>query len=100
MSPTKDPISYNHSFYMDMEVNSWDDIAPMLSSLANLRSVLVQCDTEFQLSKQVETILVEYGAIITKSGISKHHRRSFLIGFGRYNELFNTFSNSISQVFL
>jgi len=100
ISPTMIPISYNHSFYMDMEDNSWNDIGPLLSSLANLRSVLVQCDTEFELSKQVKIILVEYGVITTKSGISKHHCRSSLIGFGRYNELLNTISNSIFKVFL
>ena len=100
-SPTKDPLSYIHSF-MDMENNSWDDIAPLLNNLANLRSVLVQCDPKFQLSKQVKTIMVEYGANITESGISKHHFRSSLTGVGRYNykEFFNTVFDSIPEVLL
>jgi len=85
---------------MDMEDNSWDDIVPLLSSLANLRSVLVQCETEFQLSEQLKNILVEYFANITESGISKHHLRSSLIGVGAYHELFNAVSNNISQVLL
>ncbi|WVZ17564.1 hypothetical protein V8G54_010546 [Vigna mungo] len=42
MSPTMNPISYIHSFYMDMEDNTID-IAPLLSALSNIRSVLVRC---------------------------------------------------------
>jgi len=48
--PTMIPLSYIHSF-MDTEDNNWNDIAPLLSSLVNLRSVLVKYDAEFQLSK-------------------------------------------------
>ncbi|XP_027905521.1 TMV resistance protein N-like isoform X1 [Vigna unguiculata] len=98
ISPSMHPLSYIRSFCMDMEVNSWDDIAPLLSSLANLRSVLVQCDTEFQLSKQVEIIVVEYRVNITESDTSKPHFRSSLIGVGRCKEFFDAFSDSISQV--
>ena len=100
MSPTLNPISYNHLLYMDIEDNSWDDIVPLLGSLANLRSILVQCETEFQLSTHVKNILVEYFADITELGISKHHLRSSLIGVGAYHELFNAVSNNISQVLL
>nr|XP_007134158.1 hypothetical protein PHAVU_010G024200g [Phaseolus vulgaris]ESW06152.1 hypothetical protein PHAVU_010G024200g [Phaseolus vulgaris] len=97
MSPTMNPISLSHSF-MDMEDNySWDDIAPLLSSLANLRSVLVQCDTEIQLSKQLKNFLVEYFAT-TESGISKQHFRSSLIGVGAYHEFFNAVSHNVSKV--
>jgi len=99
MLPTINPLPYIHSF-MDMEDNSWDDIAPLLSSLANLRSILVQCDAEFQLSEQVKTILVEYGANIKESGISKHQPRFSLIGVGRYEEFFNTVSDIIPKVLL
>ena len=96
---TMNPLSYIHSF-MDMEDKSVDDIVPFLNSLAKLRSVLVQCDAKFQLSKHVKTILVEYGANITESGISKHHLMSSLIGVGRYREFFNTVSDSIPKVLL
>jgi len=85
---------------MDMEDNSWDDIQPLLSSLANLRSVLVQCDTEFQLSKQLKNILVEYFATTTESGISKQHFGSSLIGVGAYHEFFNAVSHNVSKVLL
>jgi len=100
MSPTTNSISYINSFCMDMEDNSWDDIQPLLSSLANLRSVLVQCDTEFQLSKQLKNILVEYFATTTESGISKQHFRSSLIGVGAYHEFFNAVSHNVSKVLL
>ena len=93
------PLSYIHSF-MDMEDNSWDDISPLLSSLANLRSVLVQCDAKFQLYQQVKTILVEYDTNITESGISKNNFRSSLTGVGRYKEFFNTVSDTIPKVLL
>ncbi|XP_068477764.1 disease resistance protein RUN1-like isoform X2 [Phaseolus vulgaris] len=98
MSRTMNPLSYIHSF-MDMEDNSWDDISPLLSSLANLRSVLVQCDAKFELYEQVKTILLEYDANITESGISKNNFRSSLTGVGRYKEFFNTVSDSIPKVF-
>ncbi|XP_027907712.1 TMV resistance protein N-like isoform X3 [Vigna unguiculata] len=97
MLPTMKSLSYIHSFCMDMEDNSWDDIAPLLSTLVNLRSVLVQCNTEFQLSKQVETILNEYSLNITKSGTSTHHLKFSLIGVGRCKDIFNAISDSISE---
>ncbi|KAK8464566.1 hypothetical protein PHAVU_010G025400 [Phaseolus vulgaris] len=97
MSPTMNPLSYIHSFYTDMEDNNWGYIAPLLSTLPNLRSVLVQCDFQIQLYKQVETILVEYDLNTTEPGILKHNFRSSLIGVGTYNEFFNTISNNISE---
>ncbi|XP_022641675.1 TMV resistance protein N-like isoform X3 [Vigna radiata var. radiata] len=97
MSPIMNPISYIHSFCMDTEDNTID-IAPLLSTLANIRSVLVACDTEFQLSKQVKNILVEYFANITESGISKQHFRYSLIGVGAYHQFFNAVSDNIYQV--
>ncbi|BAT97029.1 hypothetical protein VIGAN_09037200 [Vigna angularis var. angularis] len=98
MSPTMNSISYINLNCVDMEDNSWDDIAPLLGNLANLRTVLVQCDTEFQLSKQVKNILVDYFSNITESEISKQHFRSSLIGVGAYHEFFNAVSNNISEV--
>jgi len=99
MSPTTNPISCNHLLCMDMEDNSWDDITPLLSSLANLRSVLVKCDTEFELLKQVKNILVDYFPTITESGISKQHFTSFM-GVGAYHEFFHPVIDKISQVLL
>ncbi|XP_027906898.1 TMV resistance protein N-like [Vigna unguiculata] len=97
MSPTMNPLSYIHTF-SDMEDNSWDDIVPFFNSLAILRSVLVQCDPEFQLSKQLKAILVDYCVNITESRISKHHLRSCLVGVGRYEEFFNSVNDGISEV--
>jgi len=85
---------------MDMADNSWDDTAPLLSTLANLRSVLVACDTEFQLSEQVKNILVEYFANITEAGISKQHFRCSLIGVGAYHQFFNAVGDNIYEVLL
>ncbi|CAJ1949603.1 unnamed protein product [Sphenostylis stenocarpa] len=95
--PPMNPLCDLHPFSIDMEDNSSGDLVPFLSSLANLRCVLVQCDTEFQLRKQVEAILVKHGINFTELGVSKHHLRSFLIGVGSYNEFFNILSNSIFE---
>ncbi|CAJ1949623.1 unnamed protein product [Sphenostylis stenocarpa] len=97
ISPTMNHLSYIRPCCMDLDNNNWGDLKPMLSSLANLRSVLVQCDTEFQLSKQVKAILVEYGVHFTELRISNHLLRFSLIGVGCYNEFFNTLSESISE---
>ncbi|XP_022641630.1 TMV resistance protein N-like [Vigna radiata var. radiata] len=97
ISPTMNPISYIHSLCMDID-NNWEDIGPLLSSLENLRSVLVQCDTEFQLSEQVKNILVYYFSKFTQSEISKQNSRSSLIGVGAYLEFFNAVRDNISEV--
>ncbi|XP_052724522.1 disease resistance protein RUN1-like isoform X2 [Vigna angularis] len=96
MSPTMNPIFYIHSLCADVD-NSWEDIGPLLSSLKNLRSVLVQYDSDFQLSKQVKNILVDYFSNITESEISKQHYRSSLIGVGAYHEFFHAVSDNISE---
>ncbi|XP_022642103.1 TMV resistance protein N-like isoform X2 [Vigna radiata var. radiata] len=97
MSPTMNSISYIHSFCMDIEDNTID-IAPLLCTLAHIRSVLVACETEFQLSKQVTNILVEYFANITELGISKQHLRCSLIGVGAYHQFLNAISDNIYEL--
>ncbi|RDY04645.1 TMV resistance protein N, partial [Mucuna pruriens] len=113
MSPKMNPLTRVQSFSgtssslvsMDMQNNNLGDLAPMLSGLSNLRSVSVQCDTEFQLSKQVRTILDDiYGVNFTKleitsytSQISMHSLGSYLIGIGSYEDVFNTLCKSISE---
>ena len=99
MSPPLNPQSFLSPFDLDMENNNWPDLASLHSSLANLRSVLVQCGTEYQLSKQVKTVLVEDSVNVRESRISKHHLRfSFLTGVGSYNEFLNTLSHNVSEV--
>ncbi|KAK8464562.1 hypothetical protein PHAVU_010G025232 [Phaseolus vulgaris] len=98
MSSTMNTVSYTHSFCTDMLENNWNYIAPLLSTLPNLRSVLVQCDSEFQLSEQVKNILVDHFAHITESGISKQHFRSSFIGAGVYHEFLSAASDNISKV--
>ncbi|CAJ1949639.1 unnamed protein product [Sphenostylis stenocarpa] len=97
MSPTMNLLSYINPFCVDMENNNWCDLAPLFSSLANLRSISVQCDTELQLSLQVKTIFVEYRVNFTELSLSKPHVRFSLIGVGRYNKSFNTLSDTISE---
>ncbi|XP_014516397.1 TMV resistance protein N-like [Vigna radiata var. radiata] len=97
MSPIMNPISYIHSFCMDIEDNTID-IAPLLSTLANMRSFLVACDTKFQLSKQLKNISDEYFGNITELGISKQHFRCSLIGVGAYYQFFNAVRDNISEV--
>ncbi|KAH1069157.1 hypothetical protein GLYMA_03G087500v4 [Glycine max] len=81
--------------------NDLGDLAPMLSNLSNLRSVMVQCHTKFQLSEQLETILSDvYGVNYTKiemtSQISKYSSKYYLNGIGNC-EVLDTLSNSISE---
>ncbi|CAJ1949625.1 unnamed protein product [Sphenostylis stenocarpa] len=99
MSPTMNPLSYISPFCMDMENNNLPDLVPLFSNLANLRSISVQCDAELQLSKQVNTILVEYRVNFTELRISKHHLRFSLIAVGRCNEFFNSLNDSIYEAF-
>ncbi|RDY05108.1 TMV resistance protein N, partial [Mucuna pruriens] len=113
ISPTMNPLSRIHPFCgissslvsTDMQNNDLGDLAPILSSLSNLRTVLVQCDTVLQLSKQVQTIVDDvFGVNFTNlettsytSQISEHSLRSYLIGIGTFQEVFNNLSNSISE---
>ncbi|XP_052724122.1 disease resistance protein RPV1-like [Vigna angularis] len=97
MPPTMNHQYYNSLVCMDMENYTWGDLAPLYRGLANLRSVLVQCNTKFQLYKEVKTILIEYLVNFTESRISSHHLRFSLIGFGSYNKLHSTLSDSISE---
>ncbi|CAJ1949647.1 unnamed protein product [Sphenostylis stenocarpa] len=113
MSPTMNPLSGINLFSgtssslvsMDIQNSVLGDLAPMLSKLSNLRSVLVHCDTEFQLSKQLGTILDDMNNVNLSeventshtSQIVHHSLESFLIGIGSYKEVFNTLSKSISE---
>ncbi|KAL2319295.1 hypothetical protein Fmac_028264 [Flemingia macrophylla] len=107
MSPTMNPLSFTRSFggissnlvSMDMLNNDLGDLAPMVRNLSNLRSVLMQCDTEFQLSKQVHTITDElYGLNSAELEItSEASWRSYVIGIGSYQDVFNTLSKSIYE---
>ncbi|XP_028223558.1 uncharacterized protein LOC114405078 [Glycine soja] len=105
MSPTMNPLSRIRSFSgtssslvsMHLQNNDLGDLAPMLSRISNLRSVWMQCDTEFQLRKQVNAIMnFGYGVNFTVLENSKNYR-SYFIGIGRY-QVFNTLTDdSISE---
>ena len=106
VSPTMNPILYISPFpgtscslvSMNTQNNTLGELVPMLRRLPDLRSVLVQCETEFQLSKHVQTIMVEDVVNFTELGISRHHLRSSLIGVGSYKEFFDILSDRISEV--
>ncbi|KAK7350582.1 hypothetical protein VNO77_09358 [Canavalia gladiata] len=114
MSPTMNPLSNIHSssgmlsylVSMDVQNYSLGDLAPILTSLSKLRSVLLQCDTQFKLFNELKRILgdvyrpnsCELEIKSYSLEISKDSLRSYLIGFGNYQQVFNTLSKSISQV--
>jgi len=83
---------------MNTQDNTLGELEPMLRSLPNLRSVLVRFETEPQLSKHVETFLVEHVANVAELGISRHHLRSSLIGVGSYKAFFDILNDRISKV--
>ncbi|CAL0310069.1 unnamed protein product [Lupinus luteus] len=109
MSPTFNPLSSIDPFggmssslvSMNMHSNNLVDLPSMLSSLSKLRSVWVQCHSEFQLTQDFRRILDGLSDVnvteLETSKISKHSLRSFLIGMGSCNQVFNTLSSSISQ---
>ncbi|KAK7286763.1 hypothetical protein RJT34_21989 [Clitoria ternatea] len=113
LSPTMNPLCDIHpsqgmlSTLVSMDVQNYNlsDLAPILSSLSKLRSVLLHCDTQFQLSNNLEIILNEVFSENCKkleitsytSQISNHSVRSYLIGIGSYQDIFNTLSQSISE---
>jgi len=98
ISPTTNSQSYISPLCLDTNNDNWGELAPLHSCLTNLRSMLVQCDTELQLSMQLNKILVEYGANFIESGISNHHLSFSLIGVGSCNEFFNTLNDNVSKV--
>ncbi|XP_022633874.1 TMV resistance protein N-like [Vigna radiata var. radiata] len=95
MSPIMNSRSYIRPLCIDMENDNLRDLAPLLSCLANIRSILVQCDTQSQLSKQLNTIFVEDGVNFTES--TNHSLRFSLIGVGSCNEFLNTVRDSVSK---
>ncbi|XP_022641780.1 TMV resistance protein N-like isoform X2 [Vigna radiata var. radiata] len=114
LSPTMNPLSSTLPLCgisaslvsMNMQNIDLGDLAPILTNLLNLRSVWVQCDTEFQITKQVRKILndvgwvhfTELGIASCTSEISDNSLRSYLIGIGSYQEEdFNTLNKSISK---
>nr|KYP54068.1 TMV resistance protein N [Cajanus cajan] len=106
MSPRMNPLSRIHSIPgtsslgpMDMQNNDLGDLALLFSNLSNQRSVLMQCDTKFQLSKQLGTILDFTKSELTSytSQVLKHSLESYLIGIGSYAQGLNSLSRSISE---
>ncbi|XP_068478257.1 uncharacterized protein [Phaseolus vulgaris] len=111
MSHTVDPLSRIRPFrgisssevFMNIKNNNLGDLAPIVSSILNLRNVSVQCVTECQTSEQLRTILEEVRVVSLTTlkirpstpEISKHPSRPYWIGLGSYQEeVFDTLRKS------
>ncbi|KAK7257374.1 hypothetical protein RIF29_31306 [Crotalaria pallida] len=112
MSPALNSQSSGHPFggmssslvSIDIDAKNVGDLSLMLNSLSKLRSVWVQCRSEFQLNHDFKRILDGLSNInVTELKTSymlqssKHSLKSLLIGMGSYHQVFGTLSNSISQ---
>ncbi|XP_047175591.1 uncharacterized protein LOC124843015 [Vigna umbellata] len=86
---------------MNVEHNDLVDLAPILRSILNLRTVLVQCVTEYPILQQVTAILEEVRQVrrvswTTSTQLSNHPFSPYSIQFGGYQkEVFNTLRKSI-----
>ncbi|CAJ1949645.1 unnamed protein product [Sphenostylis stenocarpa] len=114
MSPTVNPLSGIYPSWgmsssltsIDVQSNNLGDLPSTLKSLSKLRSVLLHCDTELQLSKELRTILddvcdvnsIKLEVMSHTSQLREHSLRPYLIEIGSYHEVFNTLSKSISEV--
>lgn len=114
MSPTANLRSCTHSFgsmstsltSMDIHHNNLGDMLPMLVRLSKLRSILVQCDSKFQLTQKLSKVMddlcqvkfTELERTSYESQISENAMESYLIGMGRYDQVINMLSKSISEV--
>ncbi|KAG4940748.1 hypothetical protein JHK82_044423 [Glycine max] len=113
MSPTANLRSCTHSFgsmstsltSMDIHHNNLGDMLPMLVRLSKLRSILVQCDSKFQLTQKLSKVMddlcqvkfTELERTSYESQISENAMESYLIGMGRYDQVINMLSKSISE---
>ncbi|KAK7281177.1 hypothetical protein RIF29_08927 [Crotalaria pallida] len=114
ISPTRNPLSHIHPFRdislwlvsIIVQNNSLGDLLPMLSVLSKLRSVLVKCCSEFQLSQELRRILddvcdvsfTEFETTTYASEISENFMGYHWIGMGSYHhQVINTLSKSMSK---
>ncbi|KAK7350581.1 hypothetical protein VNO77_09357 [Canavalia gladiata] len=90
---------------MDIQDNNLSDLLPMLSGFSKLRSICLQCGSEFQLTQELRKILdglcdVNFTKLETTadaSPISDTSMGSHLIGIGSYRQVINSLSKSISK---
>ncbi|KAK7286727.1 hypothetical protein RJT34_21938 [Clitoria ternatea] len=113
MSPTMNASSHMHPsqdmssspVYLDSLNNNLGDLAPIFGSSSKLRSVLVQCSSEVQLTQELRTIIDEqYAVNFTElettscaSQVSDLSLRFILIGIGSCEILSDTLGTSISK---
>ncbi|RDX81319.1 TMV resistance protein N, partial [Mucuna pruriens] len=113
MSPTRSLVSYTQSigstskFIVSMNIhdNNLGNLLSKLSEFPKLRSICVQCDSEFQLSQELRIILDDICngnfaelEIAYASQISENSMASHLIGIGSCHQVIDMLSNSISEV--
>ena len=92
---------------MDIQDNNLVNLLPNLSEFSKLRSISVQCDSDFQVTQELRIILHELCKVnfsesenADLSQISENSLASYLIGMGSYQQVFDMLSNSISKVIL
>ncbi|KAK7350576.1 hypothetical protein VNO77_09350 [Canavalia gladiata] len=109
MSPTMNSVHYIHQFQsmlssavsVNVQNNNWSDVSPMLRGLSKLRSLWVQCRSNFQLTQDLQRILAEvYDASFTELETRSYMSdslKSLMIGIGSYHRVLDFLSNSLSQ---
>jgi len=91
---------------LDVTSNNMGYQSPMLRNLSKLRSVLVQCRSQIQLTQELRNFFDDlYDVNFTKLETTSHASqivdnslRSLLIGMGSCHPVFDTLGKSISQV--
>jgi len=90
---------------MDIQDNNLSNLLSNFSEFSKLRSISVQCDSDFQLTQELRIML--HGLCnVNSSGsenayqspITENSMVSNLIGMGSYQQVFDMLSNSISKV--
>jgi len=92
---------------MDIQDNNLVNLLSKLSDLSKLRSISVQCDSDFQITQELRLVLHELcnvnlseseNAYLLQN--SENSMASYLIGMGSYHQVFDMLSNSILKVLL
>ncbi|XP_027908282.1 TMV resistance protein N-like [Vigna unguiculata] len=90
---------------LDIQDTNLVNLLSKLSEFSKLRSISVQCDSDFQLTQELRSILHELCNVNSSelenaylSPISENSMVSCLIGMGSYQQVFDMLSNSISEV--
>lgn len=90
---------------MNIQDNNLVNLLSKVGEFSKLRSISVQCDSDFQLTQELRTILHKLCNVNSselesayQSQIPENSMASYLIGMGSYQQVFDMLSNSISKV--